>query len=296
MKIRVSLDHAAACTVLALACATPSFALRVVVDDTGRKVQLPDQVHRIICLTPSVTDTVFAIGAGDKVAGITDYTAYPPEAMKKPSIGEILRPSLERLAVLHPDLVIGVAPLNDPETIRGVEHMGVPVFLVNQSGIEGLYHSIESIGRAVGNDGAARALVAKLRAREAHVRADAARGTHPSVLFAISITPCITAGRGAFITELLTAAGARPVTQELPQEWINVNIEALVPRRPDFILLLRDSPVGLKELRERAGWSAMEAVRAGRVLRIDERLQYPSPVAFDAMEDFAKQLRSVERH
>jgi iron complex transport system substrate-binding protein len=293
MKIKVLLGRASACAALALALALPSYAVRVVTDETGRKVQLPDVVHRIVCLTPSITDTVFAIGAGDKVAGITDYTVYPPEALKKPSIGEVLRPSLERIAALHPDLVIGVAPLNDPETIRGVERMNVPVFLVNQSGIEGLYRSIQSIGRAAGRDAAAQALVAKLRAREARVRAEAAKGTQPSVLFAISITPCITAGRGAFITELLTAAGARSVTGDMPQEWINVNIEALMPRRPEYILLLRDSPVGLKEMRQSAGWSAMEAVRAGRVLRIDERLQYPSPVAFDALEDFARQLRSA---
>ncbi len=92
-----------------LALTLPAAALRVVSDETGRKVTLPDHVHRIICLTPSITDTVFAIGAGADVVGITDYTLYPPEARQKPSIGAVLRPSLERIAALHPDLVIGIA-------------------------------------------------------------------------------------------------------------------------------------------------------------------------------------------
>ena len=87
----------------------PAAALRVVTDETGRKVTLPDQIHRIVCLSPSITDTVFAIGAGADVVGITDYTLYPPEARQKPSIGDILRPSLERIAILHPDIVIGIA-------------------------------------------------------------------------------------------------------------------------------------------------------------------------------------------
>jgi iron complex transport system substrate-binding protein len=286
------------CTVFAgvvlLALSMQANALRVVQDETGHKVALPDYVHRIVCLAPSVTDTVYSVGAGADVVGITDYTLYPPQARQKPSIGAVLRPSLERIAVLHPDIVIGIAPLNDAETIRGVERMGIPVFLVNPTGLEGLYHSIASIGRAVGHETEAATLVAQLRARERKVRSQAAAGKHPTVFLAISIDPCITAGRGAFITELISAAGARSVTDDIAQEWINVNIEAILPRRPDFVLLLKDSPFGVKEMMERPGWSSMEAVRRGHVIRIDDRMQYPSPVAFDALEDLARQLHSAD--
>jgi iron complex transport system substrate-binding protein len=284
---------AALCAVFVLSLALPAFASRVVTDEAGRKVTLPDHVHRIVCLTPSITDTVYAIGAGADVVGITDYTQYPPEARQKPSIGGVLRPSLERIAVLHPDLVIGIASFNDAETIRGIERMGIPVFLVNPSGLAGLYNSIAAIGRALARESDASALLTRLRAREQAVRAQAAL-SHPSVFLAISLDPCITAGRRAFITELLSAAGARSVTDDLQQEWINLNIEAILPRKPAFILVLRDAPFGLQEMKERAGWRSLEAVRMGRVLRIDERLQYPSPVAFDALEAFARQLRSAE--
>jgi len=291
MKLRV-----ASCILLLLACCAAASATRVVSDETGRKVALPDRVRRVVCLAPSVTDTVYALGAGAEVVGITDYTLYPPEARQKPSIGEVVRPSLERIVVLHPDVVIGVAPINSPETIHGLERMGVPVFLVNQTGIAGLYRSIESIGGALGREAEARALVARLRGREARVREMASQGTQPTVFFALSIDPCITAGKRAFITELLSAAGARSVTDDLAQEWVNINIEAILPRRPQFVLLLKDSPFGVKEMREHAGWNSLEAVRAGRVLRIDDRLQYPSPVAFDALEDFARQLHAAEAH
>jgi len=274
----------------------PALALRVVNDEAGRKVTLPDHVHRVVCLTPSVADSVYAIGAGADVVGITDYTLYPPEARQKPSIGEVLRPSLERISMLHPDVVIGVASLNDAETIRGIERMGIPVFLVYASGLKGLYNSIASIGRALGREKQAADLISQLQARERRVRAQAASRNRPSVFLAISIDPCITAGHNAFITELLVAAGARPVTEDLPQEWINLNIETIIPRKPAYILLLKDSPFGLKEMREHAGWKSLEAVRMGRVIRIDDRLQYPSPVAFDALEGLAYQLRSAESH
>jgi iron complex transport system substrate-binding protein len=293
---RAALWKAAACAVFLLALSLPAVALRMVADETGRKVMLPDHVHRIVCLTPSVADTLYSIGAGADIVGITDYTFFPPEVRQKPSIGDILRPSLERIAMLHPDVVIGVAPLNSAETIRGIERMGIPIFLVNTIGLEGLYGSIESIGRAVGRDQGAAAVVAQLRARERKVRSQAANGTRPSVFLTISIDPCISAGHRAFITELLSVAGARSVTDDIAQDWINISIEAILSRKPDFVLLMRDSPFGLKELRDLPGWSSLDSVRMGRVIRIDDRLQYPSPIAFDALEDFARQLRSAEAH
>jgi len=296
----INKSHFVQCTsravglIILLLCSLPASALRVVVDETGQKVHLADQVRRIVCLTPSVTDTVYAIGGGNEIVGITNYTIYPPQARQKPSIGEMLRPSLERIAVLHPDVVIGVATLNDAETIRGVQRMGIPVFLVNASGIEGMYNSIASIGRAVGREREAIALVAQLRQREGRVRAQAQNSKHPSVFFAVSIDPCITAGRRAFLTELLTAAGAHSVTDDIAQEWINVSIEAIIARKPRYVLLLKDSPFGLNEMRQQPGWKSLDAVRMGRVIRIDDRLQYPSPVAFDALEEFAHQLHSAE--
>jgi iron complex transport system substrate-binding protein len=287
--------RAALCVIFIVALVLPVSALRVLTDDAGRKVTLPDHIHRIVCLAPSITDTVYGIGAGADVVGTTDYTQYPPEAKQKPSIGGVLRPSLERIAVLHPDLAIGIASFNDAETIRGIERMGIPVFLVNPTGLAELYTSIIAIGRALARESEAAALVQRLHAREQAVRAQSA-ANRASVFLAISLDPCITAGRRAFITELLSAAGARSVTGDLPQEWINVNIEAIIPREPTFILVLRDAPFGLQEMKEHAGWRSLEAVRMGRVLRIDERLQYPSPVAFDALEEFARQLRSAESH
>jgi len=286
--------QAVICALVVLACALPA-AARVIADDTGHAITLPDHPHRILCLAPSITDTVFAMGGGADVVGITDYTRYPPEALSKPSIGGVLRPSLERIAVLHPDVAIGIAGFNDTETLRGIERLGVPVFLVRPSGLAGLYRSIASIGRALNREPAAASLVAWLRSRERRVRLAAeSLPKRPAVFLAISIDPCITAGKGAFITELLEAAGARSVTADVPREWVNLSIEAIVPKQPDYIVLLRDSPFGLEQMRAHPGWRSLAAVAQGRVLRVDDRMQYPSPVAFDALQDFARQLRAAQ--
>jgi ABC-type Fe3+-hydroxamate transport system substrate-binding protein len=282
---------------LVLLCAGPALAVRVVVDATGRSIPLPDRPHRIVCLAPSIADTVFDLGAGEDVVGVSDFTRFPAEAAKKPSIGG-LRPSLERIAMLHPDLVLGIGGFNDAESIRGIERMGVPVFLVASSGgLAGMYRSIDSIGRALDREAAAHGLIAWLRSRERRVRDRAASlPVHPSVFVVISLDPCMTAGRGAFVTELIEAAGALSVTDDIPREWMNLSIETVIPKQPQYILLFRDSPFGLEQMRERPGWRSLFAVQQGRVLHIDDRLQYPSPVAFDALDGFARQLREAVLH
>jgi iron complex transport system substrate-binding protein len=290
-----ALKKAGACAIILLVFSLSAPAARLVRDDLGRSVSIPDQVHRVICLTPSITDTVYAVGGGTDIAGITDYTDYPPQAThEKPSIGDILHPSLEKIASLHPDLAIAVATLNSPETVQGIERIGIPVFLVSDKGLAGLYHSISSIGLALGREREAALLIGQLRARERRVRSLAAQAGHgPSVFLVLSLDPCITAGRGAFISELISAAGARPITSDLAQDWLRVSLEAMISRKPDYVLVLQDSPFGLNEMRQRPGWSSLDAVRLGHVIRIDDRLQFPSPVAFDALEDFARQIRAL---
>lgn len=279
-----------------LSAVIPSWAKRVVTDEEGRTVTLPDRVTRVISLTPSVTDTIYAVGGAPHLIAITNYTFYPPQASKeKPSIGDILSPSLERIASMRPDVVIAVSTLNSPDTVRGLERMGIPVYLVQGRGLAGVYRTVESVGRVLGREKEAAALVRQLREREQRIREQSQNARRPAVFLVLSIDPCITAGRGAFITEMIVAAGARSITEDLAQDWMRVSLEAMIPRKPEFLLMMMDAPFQLKDLQSRPGWNTMEAVRRGRLLRVDDRLQVPGPVAFDGLEQFARQLRAAER-
>src|SRR5437899_5764908 len=133
-----------ACLVL---LSSSAWCTRTLQDEAGRTVTLPDQVKRVISLAPSITDTIYSLGGASQLAAITDYTQYPSEAAKeKPSIGNILKPSLERITTLHPDLVIGIATFNSRETINGLERIGIRVFLLSGRGLAGVYSSVASIG------------------------------------------------------------------------------------------------------------------------------------------------------
>src|SRR5262249_2449566 len=163
----------------------------------------------------SITDMVFALGRGDDIVGITDYTKYPREARQKPSVGGVVDPSLEKLISLHPDLVLAIGDLNPADLVRAIEHLGLPIFVVHPHGLCDIYGSLENIGKAIDGQQQAAALVARLQAREAAVRQRVAGKIRPTVFFLLWADPIMTAGRGAFITELIETAGGKSVTAGL---------------------------------------------------------------------------------
>ena len=265
-------------------------ATRTVTDETGRAVQVPDHPHRIISLVPSVTDAVYSIGAGDDVVAVSDYVQYPAEAKKKPSVGSILTPSLETIVSLHPDLLLAMKTQNGAGYVEKFRQLGIPIFLVDPHGIDGIFHSILSLGDALNRRPQADAEVATLRQRLATVRAAVQGKPVISVFLPVWYDPVITIGQGAFITEMIAAAGARSVTADIPQEWPHISIEAVIARAPDALLLTRGGKVTLDLLKTRPGWQSMPAVTQSKVFYVDKRMDFASPVAFDALEDLAKQF------
>jgi len=276
--------------ILLMSLATPCLASRTVKDGLGRTVEIPDHPHRVVCLIPSVVDIVYSLGAGADVVAISDFTKYPAEAVQKPSIGLPLSPSIETIVALHPDLVIGSGDLNVVESAGSLQRLGVPVFMVDPHGIEGIYASILSLGKALNREREANTLVARLRARVEAVKARVAGKPKLRVLMAIWYDPVMTIGKKAFISELIEAAGGRSVTDDIAQEWPEMSLESIVSRQPDALLFIKGSKLTAEDLKTRPGWEHVKAVQQGRVYYVDDRIQYPSPVAFDALEDLAKQF------
>jgi len=286
MSMRIKLGA----LLLLTSIAVPCFASRTVKDELGRSVEVPDHPHRVVCLIPSVVDIAYSVGAGQLVVGISDFTKYPKEALQKPSIGLPLNPSIEIIIALHPDLVLGSGDMNTLEFAGHLQRLGIPVFMVNPHGIEGIYASILSLGKALDRETAANALVARLRTRVEAVKARVADKSKMRVFMAIWYDPVMTIGKRAFISELIEAAGGRSVTDDIAQEWPEVSLETIVSRQPDALLLMSGSNITVEELKRRPGWEHLSAVQQGRVYYTDDRIQYPSPIAFDALEDLAKQF------
>jgi iron complex transport system substrate-binding protein len=275
---------------LTITLAVPSFAERTLTDEMGRTVVVPDHPHRVICLMPTVTDTAFALGAGDDVVAISDYTKYPAAALKKPSVGDLIKPSIEMILSLHPDLVIGTQPKGPMEVTDQLERAGIAIFLVSPHGIAGIFHSIESIGSALNRTPQADALVHSLQQRVDSVRARTKGLPAPRVFMPIWYDPITTIGKNAFITEVIEAAGGRSVTDDLFAEWPQISMEIVLERAPDALLLVRGGKTTLKVLQDRPGWNSMAAIKEHHVYYVDDRINFSSPIAIDALEDLAKQF------
>ncbi len=270
--------------------ALPAYASRILTDESGRKVTVPDHPHRVVCLLPSVTDTVFALGSGDDVVAVSDYTTYPPAALKKPSIGSLVKPSIETILSFHPDLVLGTEIPGSAETANQLEEIGIPVYLVDPHGLAGILHSVESIGQALNRGQQATALNATLERRIEAVKARTAGKPAPRVLVPIWYDPIITIGKHAFITEIIEAAGGRSVTDDLSADWPQISLEAVITRAPDSLLLIRGGKIDISVLQKRPGWSTLPAIQKGKVYYVDSGIQDPSPVAIDALEELAKEF------
>jgi iron complex transport system substrate-binding protein len=274
---------------LALFCAQAR-GFRVVTDELGRAVSVPDHPHRLICLLPSVVDDVYALGAAADVIAVSDYTKYPAEAREKPSVGPPLSPSLEMIVALRPDLVLGDGAMNHVETLSRLQQMGIPVFMVDPHGVAGIYRSLSSLGHALNRDDAARNLIARLHQREAAVRARVQGKSAVRVLMPVWYDPVVTIGSHAYITELIELAGGHSITSDIPQEWPQLSLEAVLARSPEALLLVRGSKMSVDAVKNRPGWHEIPAVRNNRVYYVGDEINYPSPVAFDALEELAKEF------
>lgn len=270
--------------------ALPGFASRSVVDELGRHVAVPDHPHRIICLVPNITDDVFALGGGGDVIAVSDYVKYPEAATKKPSVGSITAPSIETIVALHPDLILGMSNHTQQATIDQIERLGIPVFLIETHGLAGILESIISIGDAINREPQAISLVASLKRRIDAVHISVRGKPVINVFMPVWYDPVITIGKGAFITEIIEVAGGHSVTADITQEWPHISMEAVISRAPTALLLVQGGKITLELLRAKPGWSGLPAVKERNAYYVDGRVDLPSPVAIDALEDLAKQF------
>ncbi len=205
-------------------------------DMLGRSVIVPAGPLRVVSLAPSLTETVFALGRGDWLVGVTDYCDYPPAARRKPKIGGLAAPDLERILQARPDLVLTTAEGNSRETLLRLERLGVPVFAVTPEGYTGILRSIERLGDVLDAESTAAALLRDIRGKIDAVRRRVDGRPRPRALFLLWTDPLIAAGPGTFIHDLLEMAGGseRPAggRRALPAPWLGRGGRSCAGRHP----------------------------------------------------------------
>ncbi len=262
---------------------TPPRSARIITDELGRTVQVPEQPQRIVSLAPSITEILFALGAADRVAGVTSYCDYPPEARQKPQVGDTLKPSFEKIVALKADLVIISTASQVEAAVQRLEELGIPVYVSNPRSIDGVIESIDKLGDLI--DARAHHLTDDLRRRVATIDSRVANAPRPSVLVVLGTEPLITAGARSFINDLINRAGGRSISAEENADYPQYSVETVIAKRPEIILL----QTGGNELTRRL--QQTPAARSNRVYHIDDDLLLrPGPRIVDGLERIAAKL------
>jgi cobalamin transport system substrate-binding protein len=262
-------------------------------DEIGRAVRIPQPVRRIVSLAPSATETLFALGLGDRLVGDTDFCDYPPEAKAKAHIGGPISPNIERIAALHPDLVVASREINRAESVYSLERLGIAVYTTDPESVEQVLTSTERLGELLGASYAGRALVANLRGHLAELDHRLAGLTPKNVLVVVWLDPLISVGRNTFMDDALRHAGARSVIDS-PQSWPTIDLEEVVRLQPDYLIISNDNKQQVQrelgELQRRPVWQRLGAVRNGRFVVVSEAFSHPSPRLLDGIEQLARAL------
>ena len=261
-----------------------------VTDMLGRRVRIPERATRIVSLAPSITETIFALGEGDRLVGVTDYCDYPPEATRKPRVGGISTPSFEAILAHRPDLVIATSESNYAEHVERLVSLGLPVYVVRPVDFETVLESIERTGVVLGREASARDTVAAMRRDAAAIGQAVAGAGRPRVLYVVWPNPLIAPGRGTLINQLIDRAGGESVTGGEPLPYPRLSLETVVERRPDKIIVGRHGQGTVEELLR--GWERLgsgSAVREGRVYGVDGDLVHrPGPRMVEALRALAR--------
>jgi len=264
-------------------------------DDMGRGVTIDEIPQRIVCFGPSITEVVFALGLGERVVGVDDFSNYPEAAQEKPKVGNAFAPSIESLVALAPDLVF---TLEHKQFNSELEALGINFLILGPDDIDGILKNIELVGAVTDTADEAAELVDSMEDSIANVLDLVEGATSVSVFYIIDATdPTLpwTAGPGSFIDTLITMAGGENIAAQSPGAWVQFSIEEVVSADPDFIVIqtmVEGVPtITIEALEEHLIWGEMSAVIQGNVFIIDgDLVSRPGPRIVQGLEELARIL------
>ena len=248
--------------------------------------------QRIVSLLPSLTEDLFAVGAGKRVVAVSEYTDFPPAARHLPVVASFASVNTERIVALHPDLVVGIEA--QLVSMRDLTRTGVRTVVLKDDSLDDVYGNIAAAGKMTGRSDAARALIAQLKARTAALVRAAHRSSRvPSVFVVLGTAPIFTVGKGSYIASLIALAGGRNAAADVDAPYARYSAEALVARQPDVLVV--DPDIHFADVVGYAPWNALRAVRRHRVFTLSSAaiLERPGPRYNDGLAWLIAALRKA---
>jgi iron complex transport system substrate-binding protein len=263
-----------------------------VTDMGGREITLKEPASRVVALTAADCEILYAIGAGETLVGRGEYCDYPAEVFDVPSVQSGYETNIEQIIALEPQVVLMGTMAQSVEQVEALEKAGIAVVVSDAQDIEGVYTAIRMIGKLMGYDDNAEALVAGMQDTFAELKEASKGDGSESIYFEVSPLQwgLWTAGTGTFMDEITQMLGLKNAFADV-EGWGEISEEQVIERAPDYIVTITmyfgEGPTPEEEIMSRAGWEKIPAVANGRILNLqNNELSRPGP----RLADGAKML------
>ena len=250
----------------------------------------PRDEERIVSLAPSITETLFALGAGPEVVGVSRYCDYPKAVLSLPKVGDFLTPNIEAIAATRPTFVIGLISSSDQRQFRALRAMGYRTLLVTgDDSLTEIEDQIRQIGDAIGRHDEAQRLVGAIRMRIESIEERLRGVTARRVLMVVGHQPMVAVGQGTYLDDLLTLAHASNIADASGQTWPRLSIEYIIATRPEVII---DGQMGTDPTTPDAFWGEYATIPAVRNHNVhgypEDPTLHPGPRVAQSLEILAR--------
>ena len=266
----------------------------IVRDDTGATIHLPQAAKRIVSLAPHITENLYAAGAGAKLVGAVEYSDYPVAAKRVRRVGDYMRPDLETIVALKPDLVLTWKSGNADSSIAKLKALGLNVFQSQPDRLDDIPASIEAIGRLAGSETTANTTANAFRQRLAKLRARYGKRPNVPLFYQAWHQPLLTIGGDQIISDVIRLCGGTNVFAQLPSLAPSVSIEAVLAADPEAVVasgMGYDTPVGLNDWKR---WKKFTATARGNLFFVPaDLMQRATPRLLDGTEMLCRHLETA---
>jgi len=261
-----------------------------ITDDFGKVITLEKPAEKIVSLAPSQTEILFAIGAGEKVVGVTTADDYPEEVKEIEKVGGFDGWNLEMIIALDPDLVINYGQGSEEDNKR-FEEAGIVVASFLPETIDDVMDTIEKIGVLTGNSDKAKEVVADMKSERDEIISKVKDFETKRVFYEVYNDPLMTAGPGSFIDELINLAGGENIAKDADSPYPQYDVEKLIEKNPEVYLIPDDSTTTLETLKERPGFENIDAIKNSQVYFLDaDIVSRAGPRIIEGLEEIAKAI------
>ncbi len=243
--------------------------------------------HRIVALSPASAEILFAVGAGNQVVAVSEFTDFPEEATKLPVVGGFdgKTLSMESILSFKPDLVYLTDGMHN-FMISQLEEYGIKYYVSVADSINGVEKEILEIGELTGHVDTARSIVDEMNVRLISVSSE---GISQTAYYEVWNSPYISCGGKSFISDVLNAAGYKNIFEELKDSYPIVSEESIISREPDVIFIAKSTGISIEDICSRAGWETIPAVINKKIFIIDDNVTTrPGPRVVEVVEELRK--------